>query len=80
VTRSCPFPKGCFSLHIGKYSINHYIELVIVSLPGSFDVRQKFAHLAVRRVMRQDGKQMFLETVMVDGQAVPRFRYVGGQE
>ena len=25
-------------------------------------------------------KQMFLETVMVDGQAVPRFRFVGGQE
>jgi len=25
-------------------------------------------------------KQMFLETVEVDGQAVPRFRYVGGQE
>ena len=25
-------------------------------------------------------KQMFLETVVVDGQAVPRFRYVGGQE
>ena len=25
-------------------------------------------------------KQMFLETVKVEGQAVPRFRYVGGQE
>jgi len=25
-------------------------------------------------------KQMFLETVIVQGQAVPRFRYVGGQE
>ena len=25
-------------------------------------------------------KEMFLETVAVDGQAVPRFRYVGGQE
>ena len=25
-------------------------------------------------------KQMFLETVTVDGQAVSRFRYVGGQE
>ncbi len=25
-------------------------------------------------------KQMFLETVTVDGQAVPRFRFVGGQE
>jgi hypothetical protein len=25
-------------------------------------------------------KQMFLETVKVDGQDVPRFRYVGGQE
>jgi hypothetical protein len=24
-------------------------------------------------------KQMFLETVKVDGQEVPRFRYVGGQ-
>jgi hypothetical protein len=25
-------------------------------------------------------KQMFLETVKIGGQAVPRFRYVGGQE
>jgi hypothetical protein len=25
-------------------------------------------------------KQMFLETVAVDRQAVPRFRFVGGQE
>jgi hypothetical protein len=25
-------------------------------------------------------KQMFLETVEVDGRAVPRFRYLGGQE
>ena len=25
-------------------------------------------------------KRMFLETVEVDGQEVPRFRYVGGQE
>jgi hypothetical protein len=25
-------------------------------------------------------KQMFLETVMVDGQELPRFRYIGGQE
>jgi hypothetical protein len=25
-------------------------------------------------------KKMFLETVTVDGRAVPRFRYVGGQE
>lgn len=25
-------------------------------------------------------KQMFLETVEVDGKTVPRFRYVGGQE
>ena len=25
-------------------------------------------------------KQMFLETVTIDGQAVPRFRFVGGQE
>ena len=25
-------------------------------------------------------KRMFLETVKVEGQAVPRFRYVGGQE
>ena len=25
-------------------------------------------------------KQMFLEAVEADGQAVPRFRYVGGQE
>ncbi len=24
-------------------------------------------------------KQMFLETVQVGGQAVPRFRYIGGQ-
>ena len=24
--------------------------------------------------------QMFLETVEIDGQAVPRFRHVGGQE
>ena len=24
-------------------------------------------------------KQMFLETVEVDGRAVPRFRYIGGQ-
>ena len=25
-------------------------------------------------------KQMFLETVTVDGKTVPRFRFVGGQE
>ena len=25
-------------------------------------------------------KQMFLETVEVDGQEVPRFQYIGGQE
>jgi len=25
-------------------------------------------------------KQMFLETVIVEGRAVPRFQYVGGQE
>lgn len=25
-------------------------------------------------------KQMFLETIEVDGQAAPRFRFVGGQE
>ena len=25
-------------------------------------------------------KEMFLETVMVDGQDVPRFQYIGGQE
>ena len=29
--------------------------------------------------LRVRPKQMFLETVEVDGQAVPRFQYLGGQ-